>query len=80
MREGERIYQVIAATFTGEIAQYGAAELLLGRVNVRRGGELLSELAARELVHVEKRIAGRHSAGIDASAEETLAAELRALK
>lgn len=80
VREGERIYQVIAATFTGEIAQYSAAELLLGRVNILRGGELLTELAARELDHVEKRIAGRRSAGLDASAEEALAAELKTLK
>lgn len=51
LRDSGRIYTVMAAEFTGEKYTYGKAELMLGRHNIKKGGELLSELCGRKLVH-----------------------------
>lgn len=58
---------------------YTAAELLLGRCNIAKGGELFRELAEKEISRLEKRIGGLKSGGYDASAEEALLNEIKGL-
>lgn len=55
-----KIYVCICAEYSGNSAggEYSGAELLLGRCNINRGGDLLKRLAQRELTVINKRIAG----------------------
>ena len=51
VRDSGRIYTVMLAEYTGEKYTYSKAELMLGKHNIKKGGELLFELCERKLVH-----------------------------
>ncbi len=51
VRDAGRIYAVICAVFTGEKYEYSPSELILGRKNIEKKSELLSELCERKLLH-----------------------------
>ncbi len=53
VRDCGRIYTVMCARFTGKKYEYSPSELMLGRYNIQRGGELLWELCTRKLGHAE---------------------------
>jgi len=76
-----KIYTCISAEYReDEIpAPYTETELLLGRHNIKKGGDLFTELAEKELQKLEKRIGGLKSGGYDASAEEALRNEIKGL-
>lgn len=78
VREGERIYQVIAAHFTAENTSYTQAQALVGKP--RKGDALYAALIDRTVSKIGVRISGKRRAGQDASAEERLVSELERLK
>lgn len=59
---------------------YTDLELLLGRHNIRRGGELFRELVEKEAARLKKRADGLKSGDYDATYEEGLLTELEALR
>lgn len=76
--EAGRIYQIFSAAFTGVTEKYSDAELLLGRGNILRGGELYIRLANRETEMIRRRLTGKKSAGLDTSDDEALLSEIGA--
>ena len=51
----EKLYQIICAEYTGKVEEYSALELLFGKANIARGGELLDELVSKK-IEILKRI------------------------
>ena len=80
-RAAGKVYSCICAEYTGgeNTAPYSAAELLLGRHNIAKGGALFRELAEKEIARLRKRIGGLKSGGYDAGTEETLLSEIERL-
>ncbi len=74
--EGERIYQLISAEYSGRAENYSEAQLLLGRINIERGTPELALLAKKHISMLDKRIEGKQSAGESAENEIRLKAEL----
>lgn len=73
VREGEKLYQLILASFTNEkIIPYSEEELYLGRVNIQKKTFELSALAKSIAEKLTRRAEGIESTGADTS-------ELRAL-
>jgi len=78
-RAADKVYTCICAEYNGEAETLCDTELLLGRHNMARGGELFRELAEKEILKLEKRIGGLKLGGHDASAEEDLLSEIKKL-
>lgn len=79
LAEEEKIYQIILAEYTGKTEEYTDAELLLGRINALRGGEVFARLCARQMEILKKRADGKRTAGDDTSKEQLLIEAIRAL-
>ena len=75
--ESDRVYQVICAEFCGEKEEYTPLELLLGRYNLSRGGELLSTLVEALKRTLNTRIEGKRVSGRDSSYEEQILEEIK---
>lgn len=75
-----RIYQTITAEYTGVAEEYTPEELVLGRINIARGGELLKKYAAYLAEVYSTRAAGLEKAGRDASYEKDLILRLEKIK
>ncbi len=76
-----RIYQTICAEFRGGGAgAYNAAELLIGKHNIARGGELARRYTEQLIEIYTARRDGKLRAGADAGEEEKVLAALRAVK
>ena len=75
----DKIYQLILARYNGKSYELSAEELLLGRVNIQRGGELLTELAEKYIETLQKQIAGIESAGKSADAQRSMIKRLEAV-
>ena len=73
------IYCCIKAKYTGVVSEYTAAELLLGRENIKKHSALLSALISQEIARTEKIIRGRTEGGLDCQQERRLIEELRCL-
>ena len=71
-KEDGRIYQIILATYTGDIEEWSPAELLLGKINIERGGKTLCELSKNICGVLSKRVSGIESSGADASETKEL--------
>lgn len=81
--EEEKIYQIICAEYTGNadiLHEYSEAELLLGRKNIERGGELLKKTVERFIAVFSERLRGKKTARADTSEEERVLAQLEELK
>lgn len=65
----EKIYHVICAEYSGEIYSPADEELLFGKRNIERGGELLLELLERTRDIYSRRIDGKRLADADFSEE-----------
>ena len=78
----EKLYQIICAEYSGtkNKLDYNSAELLLGRLNIEAGGELLSELISHHLAILERISAAKHSALADSKKEDELIEKLKELK
>ena len=72
----DRIYQTLCAEYTGKKEEYSDIELLLGRHNIERGGELFSRFVAQNIKMFEGIIAGKAAGGADTSYEEKILEEL----
>ena len=68
----DKIYQIIAAEYTGEKKEAEELALHFGEINLKRGGELMEELLCRWAEILSKRKAGKAMAGDPASEEERL--------
>lgn len=89
-RAAGKVYACLCVEFAGtpssaapraesDTESYTDLELLLGRHNIRRGGELFRELVEKEAARLKKRADGLRSGGYDATYEEKLLTELEAL-
>lgn len=76
-KEDGRIYQIILATYTGRTETMSPEELLLGRINIQRGGEILTELAENICGVLSKRVRGIESSGADAGEIKELIALIK---
>ncbi len=77
LAESDRVYQIICAEFCDKNDIYSDLELLLGRHNLKRGGELLTALAETLKRTLNTRIAGKRVSGQDTSYEESILEELK---
>lgn len=81
VREDGRIYQLICAHYSGISYEPNELELMVGAINLRRGGELLQEYCerlARELdASARGKLMGRDISGADA--DKRLAQKLRSI-
>lgn len=75
----EKIYQIICAEYTGESRCADRYELLFGKKNIGRGGELFGELLARTREIYEQRIEGKRKADADISDEMQIIEKIDAL-
>jgi len=78
--EEKKVYQVICAEYTGETQEYSDVELLLGKKNIERGGELLLMSVERFISVFSERLRGKKMSGADTTEEEKILAELEELK
>lgn len=68
----DKIYGILCAEYVGETERYDDLELLFGRENLRRGGELIEELLLRWERVLGERVRGKRVAGADTSEEDEL--------
>ena len=71
-----RIYQTICAEYVGYNTEYDLSELLLGRHNIERGGELFDAYVSRLAEIYKTRLEGKRRAGADAREELRVIAAL----
>ena len=78
----EKLYQIICAEYRGDTktVDYNDAELLIGRLNINTGGELLSELVCHHLKILENISSAKHNASADADFEDKLIEKLKEIK
>ena len=76
----EKIYEIICAEYTGEGEEYSEAELLIGKKNIERGGELLGELVSHHLAILKKIANAKKSASANAEKEDRLIKALEEIK
>ena len=72
VREEDKIYQIILSCYTGKSYTLSEEELLLGKVNIERGGDSLCALADHYISTLSRKVNGMESAGVSATAERTL--------
>jgi tRNA (adenine22-N1)-methyltransferase len=78
----EKLYQIICAEYTGKVEKYTELELLFGKSNIARGGELLCELISKQ-IDILKKIADaktKSKKGENSNEEEKLIALMEELK
>ena len=78
--EDEKIYQIICAEYFGEADVYSDVELLLGKKNIERGGELLAVTVERFKKVFAQRLRGKRISGEDTSFEERMLCALEEIK
>ena len=76
----ERVYAVMSVCFDGEKREYTPAELLLGRKNIEKGGELFNRQLERRIRITNKAISERKTADLDCTELEELLCEMMNIK
>ena len=76
----EKLYEIICAEYTGTNEKHSEAELLLGKKNIERGGEVFRDLLSSHLSLFKKIASSKKNANVDATNEERLIRELEELK
>ena len=72
----DKIYQIICAEYSGEVADYSKTELIFGKHNLEKKSEVFLEYARYvQSVFVTRRD-GKRSSGADVSEEEYIIAEI----
>ena len=74
--EEEKIYQIICAEYGGEAERASELELLIGKKNIEKGGELLEKLLKHTKTVFSARLAGKRSAGAVSDLEENILKEI----
>ena len=59
-----KIYQTICAEYLGKNEKYSTAELILGRLNIQRGGELFEKFLLNRIEIYKARLDGKRIAGL----------------
>ena len=72
----EKIYQILCAEYTGQTETLTDAEAMFGKHNLRRGDALVSALLSEWESILQKRMAGKQTAGADVGEEEALLREI----
>ncbi len=80
VRDSGRIYTVMCTSYTGEKYEYSQSELMLGRKNIQKGGELLSELCERKLGHARNLLRQPQASEADKVLERELSELFESLK
>lgn len=75
-----RIYQTICAEFRGGVRDYSIAELLIGKHNIERGGELTHRYIEQLADIYKTRRDGKVRAGVDKSEEDAVLGAIGTLK
>ena len=75
----DRIYQTICAEYSGIPDKYTPLELLLGKHNIERGGELFADFVMQNIKMFEGILAGKSSGNADTTYEKEILKGLRAL-
>lgn len=75
-----RVYAVMSVCFDGIKREYTPAQLLLGKSNIEKGGELFCRQLDRRIRITEKAIADRKKAEPDCSELENLLREMQEIK
>ena len=78
--DDDRIYQIICAEYSGVPYEYSDTELLLGKINIERGGELFLRTVERFISIFEQRLRGKKTADGDTSEEERMLNSLKELR
>lgn len=78
--EDDRIYQIICAEYCPKVEHYTAAELLLGKHNIKRNDALFGKFAKQNLDTLEFRRQAKHSSGHATELEDKLIKEIKAIK
>lgn len=78
--EEKKVYQIICAEYTGKTEEYSDVELLLGKNNIERGGELFDLTVTRFINVFSERLRGKKMSGADTFEEEKMLTELEKLK
>ncbi len=73
----DKIYGILCAEYTGRTEHYDELELLFGRENLCRGGELIGELLLRWEGILGARIRGKRAAGADTAEEDGLLRKIK---
>ncbi|MBQ7400354.1 MAG: SAM-dependent methyltransferase [Clostridia bacterium] len=76
----ERVYAVMSVCFDGEKREYTPAELLLGKSNIEKGGELFVRQLERRIRITNKAISERKTADLDCTELEELLCEMMNIK
>ena len=78
--EEEKIYQILAAEYSGEITVYNQTELLFGKQNIASPTPLFYKLLDRTQKVMLDRIEPKRAAGADTSEEENLLKQIGELR
>lgn len=76
----ERVYAVMSVCFDGVKREYSPAELLLGRKNIEKGGELFLRQLERRIRITKTAIQERKTAELDCTELEELFCEMQKIK
>lgn len=76
----ERVYAVMSVCFDGEIRYYSPAELLLGKHNIQKGGELFLRQLERRMRITLWTVDERRSADLDCTELEELLREMQKMR
>ena len=80
VRDSGRIYTVMCVSYAGSKRIYTQSELMLGKHNIEKGGELLYELCERKLVHARNLLRQPTVSEKDKAIERELSELLASLK
>ncbi len=75
-----RVYAVMSVCFDGEKREYTPAQLLLGKKNIEKGGELFSRQLDRRIRITKKAIEERKTACLDCSELKELLREMQNIR
>lgn len=68
----DRIYQTLCAEYVGSSENYSPLELLLGKHNIKKGGELFLSFVAQNIKMFEGIVAGKSAGDADTSYEKEI--------
>ncbi len=74
-----KTYTCLCVHYTGKTESYTDGELLLGKINIERGGELFQTYAEEHARRLRTRIVGLKKGGLDPSKEEACLREMETI-
>lgn len=73
-----KLYQCISCRYSGEKEKYSPAQLMLGKINIKKGEEnpYFKPLVEKLIMQTQKKIDGKIRGGVDHTSESALLSEL----